>query len=90
MARDVAGTVVAPRLTRALRAVCAACPREGRSPTPFDPSMRQSEFCGEDTTARVDMRKLRFRPRPSCPRGGVPSRTAGMRSNDLRRWRVIY
>src|SRR5439155_237786 len=38
-------------------------------------STRQSEFCGEDTTAGVDMRKLRFRGRAYCPGGGVPSRT---------------
>src|SRR5437773_9740122 len=37
---------------------------------PYDAlDARQSEFCGEDTTAGVDMRKLRFRPRPSCPGG---------------------
>src|SRR5207247_7389199 len=36
---------------------------------------RQSECCGEDTTAGVDMRKLRFRGRAYCPGGGVPSRT---------------
>src|SRR5438552_1678521 len=40
---------------------------------PFDAlDARQSEFCGEDTTAGVDMRKLRFRPRLSCPGGGCP------------------
>jgi len=51
---------------------------------PFDAlDARQSEFCGEDATAGVDMRKLRFRPRPSCPEGRVPSRTASMR-DDLR------
>src|SRR5437773_11986300 len=40
---------------------------------PFDAlDARQSEFCGEDTTAGVDMRKLRFRPRPSSQGGGYP------------------
>src|SRR5205823_3036845 len=64
---------------------------------------RQSEFCGEDTTAGVDMRKLRF---PSCPgwRGALaycfsPSRSPstrwdrprkpGTRRDDRRRYAAL-
>ena len=55
---------------------CAARPRDGFSRNhSMRSTLRQSEFCGEDTTGGVDMRKLRFRPRPSGPGGGVPSRT---------------
>ena len=40
---------------------------------PFDAlDARQSEFCGEDTTAGVDMRKLRFRPRRPDQGEGFP------------------
>ena len=91
---DTAAEAIVPRSIRAghhTRSLRCKHPPDGfaRNPTTRS-TQRHSEFCGEHTTGRVDMRKLRFRSRPSCSGGRVPSRTVCTRSSALRRRRLTY